>query len=87
MRTTITIDDDLLAQVKEAALATGTTVSDFIQEAVRTVLLREQPAPPPFRLVTFGALGTRPGIDLARASALLADDDLDAFGGRGDGAA
>ena len=56
MRTTITLDDRLLAQVKKRAAESGTSVSRLVEQAIR-LLIR---TPPPakrrdrFELVTFG---------------------------------
>jgi hypothetical protein len=81
VRTTINIDEELLARVKEAAAARSQSVSEVIAEAVRTVLLVAEPPMPPYRLVTFGGSGPRPGVDLARTSALFEEDDRAQFGG------
>jgi metal-responsive CopG/Arc/MetJ family transcriptional regulator len=69
MRTTITLDDHLLARLKKRASDSGTSVSGLIERAVR--LLLQTPAPARnnehFELVTFGkgAHFTRFNIDSA----------------------
>ena len=84
MRTTIRIDETLYRRVKARAGATGQTVSEVIESAVREAL-RPRPASadplPP--LPTFGGSGVMPGVDLADSSALHdvmdADVPLDAL--------
>ncbi|MCU0314057.1 MAG: type II toxin-antitoxin system VapB family antitoxin [Solirubrobacteraceae bacterium] len=72
MRTTITIDDDLLREAKQRAAAEGRTLSDLVGEGLRERLARhEAPPPRPFRLVTFGGRGLRPGVDLSSNAAVL----------------
>ena len=68
MRTTIRIDEGLYRRTKALAARTGRTVSDVIEDAVRTLLDRPSIAPPPEdlpALPTFGGSGTMPGVDLA----------------------
>lgn len=72
-RTTITIDEDLLAEVKRRALDSHMTVSDFVQESLREGLARmdQQPAEP-FTLTPADTGGYQPGVDITDNSALLA---------------
>lgn len=85
MRTTITLDDRLLAQLKRRAAESGTSVSKLVEQAVRLFVRtpRAGAVPEPFELVTFGAGGrfTRHNID--KTAALLEDDDLERFAPRG----
>jgi hypothetical protein len=81
MRTTITLDERLMAQLKRRAAEQGTSVSKLVEHAVR-LFVRTPRAPatsPTFELVTFGAGGrfTRHNID--KTSALLEADDVDRF--------
>jgi Ribbon-helix-helix protein, copG family len=73
MRTTITIDEHLLAQVKQRATATGRTVSKTIEDAVRESFLRHPEDQPRQKidLLTFKSGGYRPGVDLDNNAALL----------------
>ncbi len=73
MRTTITIDDHLLAQLKQRAAATGRTVSQIIEDAVRQSLQRtENESKPRFAVLsTFDSGGVQPGVDLDNNAALL----------------
>jgi hypothetical protein len=76
MRTTITIDNILLAQAKERATRGGKTLSGLIGDALRAELHRKPlHSPKPFRLVTFGRGGVRPGVNLERLGHLLDEED------------
>jgi plasmid stability protein len=76
MRTTISLDDRLALQVRRRAASEGKSVSAFIAGILADALTkREAPESPPFRLVTVGGNGPRPGIDLDRPRALFAEDD------------
>ena len=78
MRTTITLDDHLLAQLKKRASESGTSVSRLIEQAIRLLMQ----APPfrsargGFRLVTFGAGGRFSKRNIDKTSALLESDDV-----------
>jgi len=82
MRTTITVDDRLLAQLKRRAVESGTSVSRVIEQAVR--LFIRQPSPVKrherFELVTFGAGGRFSCRNIDKTSALIEEDDLERFG-------
>jgi len=78
MRTTINVDDGLLAEAKRRAAERGTTLTRVIEDALRETLSRAGPAPDgPFRTLTFRGGGLMPGVDLDDNSALLdlLDDD------------
>lgn len=80
MRTTIRLPDDLYIEVRVSAATAGTTVTSFIEDALRAALARRGSAhtPSPYRVDPFHGDGTRPGIDLDDNSALLAVMDGDA---------
>ena len=84
MRTTITVDRQVLEQLKERAAASGGSVSRLIEQAVRLFLRAPSADAPeePFELVTFGAGGRFSVRDLDKASALLEAEDLERFGNR-----
>jgi hypothetical protein len=85
MRTTITLDDALLAQLKRRAAASGTTVSRLIEQAVR-LFVRTPPAPKKqhrFELVTFGRGGRFSRQNIDKTSRLTEDDDVARYAGRG----
>lgn len=85
MRTTITIDDAILNDLKRRASQRGTTVSRLIEDSVRLALARpsEAPAAPEaFELVTYGRGGRFTHLDVDRTSALLERDDQERYGSR-----
>ncbi len=81
MRTTITMDERLMAQLRRRAAQQGTSVSKLVEQAVRLfVRTPRTPAPSPsFDLVTFGAGGRFSRHNLDKTSALIEADDLDRF--------
>lgn len=83
MRTTINIDDQLLAAAKSVATRTGRPLGAVIDDALR-VLLVERAVPrqrlgKAFSLPVDGGSGLRPGVDLddpERLAELLGDNTL-----------
>ncbi len=73
IRTTLTIDDELLAEYKRVAAATHRTLSYVIQDALREALARRRQAAvgQPVRLPVIGGGGVRPGVDLDDNARLL----------------
>ena len=72
MRTTIRLDDDLLAQLKEIAAKTGRTVTAVIDDALRESLARRKRSRSrPVKLPVFRGTGLQPGVDLHDSAALL----------------
>ena len=84
MRTTISLDDQLARQVRREATATGVSVSAFIARILDDALKRQRAVERtnPFRLITVGGSGPRPGVDLDRPRAIDAADDEARFGRR-----
>jgi antitoxin component of RelBE/YafQ-DinJ toxin-antitoxin module len=83
-RTTITIDDEILKQLKARAAAEGTTVSRVIEDLVRRAARPGAiAAESRFELVTFGKGGRWTSLNTDRISALLEHDDVARFGRRG----
>jgi hypothetical protein len=79
MRTTINLDDQLLADAKRLAHESGKTLTAVIEDALRERLARrESPRQrsQAFRLHTFKGNGLQPGVDLDNSAALrdLMDD-------------
>jgi hypothetical protein len=80
MRTTLTIDDEVLAEFKRLAADTHRTISAVIDEALRADLARRRAdgdvSSSDLPVVHGGSL--RPGVDLADSAALqrLLDDGL-----------
>jgi hypothetical protein len=78
MRTTIRLDDDLLAEAKQLAARTRRSLNAVIEDALREMLARrEQPARTVVRLTTFRGNGLRPGVDLDDSAALYDLMDAD----------
>jgi hypothetical protein len=73
IRTTLTIDDSLLAEYKRVAADTHRTLSYVIQDALRETLARRREAATrqPVRLPVIGGGGLQPGVDLDDNARLL----------------
>jgi hypothetical protein len=73
IRTTLTIDDSLLAEYKRVAADTHRTLSYVIQDALRETLARRREASAlrPVRLPVIGGGGLQPGVDLGDNARLL----------------
>ena len=83
MRTTITLDEQLLRAAKRIAAQRGVTLSEVVCDALRAHLVAKPVrSAKPFKLVTFKGGGPHPGIDLDRPSSLDELDDVERYGGR-----
>ena len=84
MRTTITLDDGLAADLKRRARAEGKSVSAVIAEALRAQLAKRavQSKAAPFRLVTVKGGGVRPGVDVTKLRGLEESADLERWNRR-----
>jgi hypothetical protein len=72
MRTTVSIDDQLLIEVKTVAARTGKTLSAIVEDALRESFAKRGNARPvPLTLLTHDGGGLQPGVDLDDMSALL----------------
>lgn len=74
MRTTIRLDDSLLAEAKTFAVKTGRTLTAVIEDALRASLAPQAQTPGTegwTRLPTVGGQGLRPGVDLDSTSDLI----------------
>ena len=73
MRTTIRIDDELLAEAKKRAADRRTTLTALIEDSLRESLARRKSRQTrkPFRIKAFGRGGLQPGVDLDDSAALL----------------
>lgn len=74
MRTTLTIDDDLLDQAKRQALDLGLTVSEVVNRTLRRALSAEPAPPQSYATITWGD-PQAPALDMARARERLDRDD------------
>ncbi len=72
MRTTIRLNDELLAATKQFALQTGRTLTAVVEDALREVLSRHQQKQKkaPVQLTTVKGKGLLPGVDLDDSAAL-----------------
>lgn len=84
MRTTITLDDRLLAQLRRRAAESGTSVSKLVEQAVRLFVRSPRPSvtTTSFELVTFGAGGRFSRQNIDKTAALLEGEDLERFTSR-----
>ena len=74
MRTTIRIDEELLARAKTYATRSGRTLTRVIEDALRVLLERAEPnkKTKPFKIIPFkGGGGLLPGVDLDDSASLL----------------
>jgi hypothetical protein len=73
MRTTIRLDDELLASAKQWAAESGRTLTAVFEDALRAALARRKAAATRerVRLITGSAGGLRPGVDLDNTAELL----------------
>lgn len=65
-RTTIALDDRLLARAKQAAAAKHRTLGEFLEEGIRLQLARAEDRPRPASAelpVSTASGGSKPGID------------------------
>jgi len=72
VRTTVRLDDELLARAKELAARTGRSLTQVIADALRQSLAAaKQSRRSPARLPTFRGDGLQPGVNLDDTAALL----------------
>jgi len=73
MRTTVRLDDELLAEAKQQAVRSGSSLAAVIEQALREMLQRrrEMRRLPPVEIPTWGHGGLQPGVDLDNSAALL----------------
>lgn len=85
MRTTLRLNDALLADAKKLAIDTNRTLTEVVEDALRIALAqgRQRRKGKPIKLHTFGGNGLQPGVDLTN-NAALADlmDEHDGLLGR-----
>jgi Bacterial antitoxin of type II TA system, VapB len=72
MRTTIRLDDHLLAEAKQRAARSGLTLTAVIEQALReSFSRRERREQPPVKLPSWGEGWVLPGVDLDDSASLL----------------
>ena len=69
MRTTIQLDDQLLAEAKQRAAQTGRTLKAMIEDALREALAHTEATRP--QVCVPKGRGVQPGVDLDDTSSLL----------------
>ena len=83
MRTTIRLQDELLQDLKAAAVQSGVTLTRLIEDAVRSYVsrLKSKQSLSKIRLMTVGGNRVASGVDLDDSASLfdLMDDRHDAF--------
>ncbi len=72
MRTTVTLDPDVAAKLKQTARERGVSFKEALNESVRLGLGNGGAGARPYRVPT-RRLGVRPGIDLDKALALAGE--------------
>ncbi|MEO8540386.1 MAG: CopG family transcriptional regulator [bacterium] len=78
MRTTVTLDADVVELVKSHARRSGRSFKAAINDAIRAGLVAERGGPRPYR-VPSRPMQLRPGVDLTRALRLadaLEDEEI-----------
>ena len=73
MRTTVRIDDRVLAEARKRAAESGKTLGSVLEDALRESLARRgtHAKLKPVRLKTFKGGGVRTGVDLDDSASLL----------------
>jgi predicted transcriptional regulator len=74
MRTTVRLDDHLLAEAKKQAAETGKTLTAVLEQALRESLARRsgpKATPKSIRLKTAKGSGVRASVDLDNSASLL----------------
>jgi hypothetical protein len=73
MRTTIRLNEKLLAEAKKYAAESGRTLTSVLEDALRETLARRRARPKtrPVRVRTVKGDGVRPGVDLDDSASLL----------------
>ncbi len=74
MRTTISIEDGLLERARKRSQATGLSLGEVIEDALRQVLAtrpKQSDSAPRRPLKIYRGSGTLPGVDLNSSSSLL----------------
>jgi hypothetical protein len=82
MRTTVRLDEKLLAEAEKLAVDTGRTFTQVVEDALRMALAqrRDKIKSKPVKLHTFRGSGLQPGVDLNNNAALA--DLMDEYDGR-----
>jgi hypothetical protein len=82
MRTTLTLDDDLLNRLKELARESGRSFKEVTNEVLRRGLITgdtQDESPEPFKVAP-KACGFKPGIDPLKLNQLYDDLEIERLG-------
>jgi hypothetical protein len=83
MRTTVTIDDELMARIEDLRRREGLSFREALDRLLRRALLGGATPPRPRRYRTVAReLGLLPGVDASRLNQLVDDLEADDFAGR-----
>lgn len=73
MRTTVTLDPDVAAKLKETARERGISFKEALNSAVRRGFERREAQPRPYRLPAPQRMEARPGVNLVKALQLAGE--------------
>ncbi len=79
MRTTLTIDDQVAADLKKAAYESGRSFKEVVNDTLRVGLRAGTSPAQPYRLSPVKLGGVRPGIDLDKALRLADDLEIESM--------
>ena len=71
MRTTLSLDDQLLISAKHRAVEENISLARVIEHALRESLAKPRGVRETVRLITAPGLGVKPGVDLNNSRSLL----------------
>ncbi len=82
MRTTLSINDELLTEAKQLAAERHSSVSEIVNEALRAALKEGfgERKPGPFRMLTFGGDKAARGLSPGEMADMLAAEELAPYG-------
>lgn len=76
MRTTVSIDDHLLARAKQRAREEGITLGVLLERTLQTTLSAQEPSPTPIDIPVFtDGAGLAPGVEPTTRGLLAALDE------------
>jgi hypothetical protein len=73
MRTTVTLDPDVVAKLKEEMRKKDISFKEALNSSVRRGLGRDEAKPQPYRLPPPQRMGARPGVNLDKALQLAGE--------------
>jgi hypothetical protein len=73
MRTTVTLDPDVAAKLKQTARDRGISFKEALNTSVRRGIERGEARPRPYKLPPAQNLGVKPGVNLVKALQLAGE--------------